>query len=555
MTDAKTPAITRFAPSPTGHLHVGGARTALFCWALARATGGTFILRIEDTDQARSSMEAVRGILEDLHWLGIDWDEGPALGDVGGDPRAIGPFFQSERRDLYDAAISELLAQDLAYPAFETPEELDAMRAEAQREKRSFRYVRAGDWDREAALERWQAGEDCVIRFRMPLEDVAVEDAILGRVEFTADQLDDFVLRKRDGFPTYHLAVVVDDERMGVSHVLRGQEHLNNTPKHMALQRALGYRVPVYAHLPIIQNADGSKMSKRDKDKAARAVLKSSDIPAEDLPVEAGTLARWLKDKRGQLETSDLDALAGALGMTLPEITVEDFRRGGYLPDVLVNFLALLGWSPGEKLDDGRDLERFAPGFLAERFALDRVGRGNAKFDRAKLVAFNQETLVGLAPERFEALWAEWARRYAQASVGTDLDVPLFLQATQPRSRTLADPTAPDGPGAFALRADDAFAYDEKAVAKWLAKGDGFARLRALRPVIAAVEPFAPDAIEAAVTAWCEANEVGMGKAAQPLRVAVTGSAASPPLGETLALLGRDAVDARIERCLGELAD
>ena len=555
MADPPIPTVTRFAPSPTGHLHVGGARTALFCWALARATGGTFILRIEDTDQARSSMEAVEGILEDLHWLGIDWDEGPTLGDVGGDPRDIGPFFQSERRDIYDAAISELLGKDLAYPAFETPEELDAMRAEAQREKRSFRYVRADDWDRETALERWQSGEDCVIRFRMPAQDVTVEDAILGRVEFTAEQLDDFVIRKRDGFPTYHLAVVVDDERMGVSHVLRGQEHLNNTPRHMALQEALGFRVPVFAHLPIIQNADGSKMSKRDKDKAARGVVKATDIPHEDLPIAADTLARWVKDKRGQLETSELDALAGALGMALPEVTVEDFRRGGYLPDVLVNFLALLGWSPGEKLEDGRDLERFDPEFLASRFSLGRVGRGNAKFDRAKLAAFNQETLAGLAPERFEALWSEWARRYAQASVDTDLDVPLFLRATQPRSRTLSDPTSPDGPGAFALRSDDGFEYDEKAVAKWLAKGNGFARLRALQPVIGGVTPFAPDAIEAAVATWCEAQEIGMGKAAQPLRVAVTGSAASPPLGETLALLGPDAVNARIERCLRELAD
>ena len=516
MTDAKQGAVTRFAPSPTGHLHVGGARTALFCWALARATGGRFLLRIEDTDQARSSLEAVEGILDDLHWLGIDWDEGPALGDVGGDPRGIGPFFQSERREIYDAAISELLAKDLAYPAFETPEELDASRAEAQREKRSFRYKRPQDWDRDGALERWQAGEACVIRFRMPERDVAVDDAILGRVDFTAEQLDDFIIRKRDGFPTYHLAVVVDDERMGVTHVLRGQEHLNNTPKHMALQEALGFRVPVFAHLPIIQNADGSKMSKRDKDKAARAVVKASDQPLEQLPVEPDALARWVKDKRGQLETSELDALAGALGMMLPEVTVEDFRRGGYLPEVLVNFLALLGWNPGEKLEDGKDLERFDRAFLAERFSLERVGRGNARFDRAKLVAFNQETLGALPFDRFETLWTEWAGRYAQASVGTEFDVPLFLRATQPRSRTLADPTSPDGPGAFALRANDGFEYDEKAVKKWLVKGEGFARLEALRGVIAAIEPFSPDAIEAAVTAWCQSQDIGLGRRPSP---------------------------------------
>ncbi len=559
MTDATKPeseVITRFAPSPTGHLHVGGARTALFSWALARAMGGRFLVRIEDTDQARSSMEAVEGLLEDLHWLGMDWDEGPALGEVGGDPRGIGPFFQSERTDRYDTAIQQLLERDLAYPAFETPEELDALRAEAQREKRNFRYLRPDGWDRDAALERWQAGEPCVIRFRMPRSDVTVEDAILGSVPFEAEQLDDFVLRKRDGFPTYHLAVVVDDEQMGVSHVLRGQEHLNNTPKHMALQHALGYRVPVFGHLPVIQNADGSKMSKRDKDKTARAFTKEAGVDPVTLPIESDRLARWLGDKRGQLETSELDALAAALGLVLPEITVEDFRRGGYLPEVVVNFLALLGWSPGEKLEDGRDLERFDPGFLAERFSLDRVGRSNARFDRAKLLAFNQETIGAMDEDAFAARWSGWLRRYAPAAVSTELDVPLFLRATRPRSRTLADPTAPDGPGAFALSSDEGFGYDDKAVTKWLAKGDpsGFVRLAELRQTVAEIEPFSPDAIEASIASWCEAREIGMGKAAQPLRVAVTGSAASPALGDTLAILGRESVLARIDRCLGEQA-
>jgi glutamyl-tRNA synthetase len=553
MTDR--PVITRFAPSPTGHLHVGGARTALFCWALARAMGGRFLLRIEDTDQARSSAEAVEGILEDLHWLGIDWDEGPPLGSVGGDPRSIGPFFQSERSDLYDAAIQELLAQDLAYPAFDTPEELDAMRGAAQKAKQNFRYLRAADWDREANLERWQSGEPCVIRFKMPREAITVEDAILGSVPFEAEQLDDFVLRKRDGFPTYHLAVVVDDEQMGVTHVLRGQEHLNNTPKHMALQRALGYRVPLFAHLPVIQNADGSKMSKRDKDKAARAFVKETGADPASLPIPADRLTRWLKDKKGQLETNELDELAAALGMELPEVSVEDFRRGGYLPEVVVNFLALLGWSPGEKLEDGRDLERFDPAFLAERFGLDRVGRSNARFDRAKLLAFNQESIGEMDDDAFATRWGGWLGRYAPAAVSTELDVPLFLRATRPRSRTLADPTAHDGPGAFALTHDGDFSYDEKAVAKWLAKGDpsGFVRLAELREAVAGIDPFGPDAIEAAIASWCEEREIGMGKAAQPLRVAVTGSAASPALGETLAIVGRDSVLARIDRCLREL--
>ncbi|HEY5658619.1 MAG TPA: glutamate--tRNA ligase family protein, partial [Myxococcota bacterium] len=246
--------VTRFAPSPTGHLHIGGARTALFNWALAQR-GGRFLLRIEDTDRARSSEQAVRGILEDLAWLGARWDEGPEWVDasdgtaIGGDPRGVGPFFQAERRALYDQQIERLLEIDRAYPAFESEEELEAQRSAAQAEKRGFRYRRAPGWDRAAALQRMR-GEDHVVRFRMPEEPVRFVDEVLGEVEFGPEHFDDFVIRKRDGFPTYHFAVVVDDEAMGVTHVLRGQEHLNNTPRHVALQNALGFRVPTYAHMP-----------------------------------------------------------------------------------------------------------------------------------------------------------------------------------------------------------------------------------------------------------------------------------------------------------------
>jgi glutamyl/glutaminyl-tRNA synthetase len=298
--------VTRFAPSPTGHLHIGGARTALYNWALARPDG-RFLLRVEDTDRARSTEEAAAGILEDLAWLGIHWDEGPAFGEpgseLGGDPRGVGPFRQAERLDHYAKAVEALIAHDLAYPAFETPEELDALRTAARAEKRTFRYRRAEPFDRDAALER-MGREDHVVRFRMPTEAVTVTDRVIGAIEFGEEHLDDFVIRKRDGFPTYHLAMVVDDEAMGVTHVLRGQEHLNNTPRHVALQRALGYREPVYAHLSLIFNADGSKMSKRDKDKAARAVVKER-IAADagvreslDELVGGGAFGPWLKDKR-----------------------------------------------------------------------------------------------------------------------------------------------------------------------------------------------------------------------------------------------------------------
>ncbi len=564
------PVVTRFAPSPTGHLHVGGARTALFNWALAKKLGGHFVLRIEDTDQARNSREAVRGILEDLAWLGVHWQEGPTHDGIGGDPRGVGPFFQSERLARYDAAVSQLVEKDLAYPAFDAPEELEAQRRAASAEKRAFRYVRAAGWDRAAALARMQRGEPHVIRLRAPADTILVRDQILGDVSFDSEQIDDFVLRKRDGFPTYHLAVVVDDEAMGVTHVLRGPEHLANTPKHVALQRALGYRTPIYAHIPLIQNADGSKMSKRDKDKAARALAAAAlqaDASARaraEAALDPRRLAAWLASAKSQLEPSELDALEAALGLDLPSVTVEDFRHAGYLPETVVNYLALLGWNPGEKLADGRDREHFTLQEIAEKFSLERVGRGNARFDRAKLQAFSQEQLAALDDDAWLAHWRVWCARYRaliaasgadpQRVLGDAARARVFAASMKTRCATLAAASAPNGPGRFALVADDAFAYDDQAVAKWLAKGEpsGFAMLERARAVLADLSPFEPAAIEVGIAKLCEASGLGLGKVAQPLRVALTGAAASPPLGETLAVLGRDAVLARIDRCLRE---
>lgn len=504
--------VTRFAPSPTGHLHAGGARTALFNWALARSQpGGRFLLRMEDTDRARSQAALAESILADLRWLGLDWDGAPV--------------FQSARTPHYQRAIAELLENDLAYPAFETPEELEAMRGKAQ----GFRYRRPQNWDRqtrEEALARAEAGAPHVIRLHLagvlalcgatelPREIFAVEDQVLGTVEFAADALDDFVLQRQDGGVTYHLAVVVDDAAQGVTHVLRGQEHLANTPRHQALQRALNLPRPHYAHLPVIQNPDGSKMSKRDRGKGIA-------------------------------------------------VDVEDFRRQGVLPEVLLNFLALLGYSPGEKLPDGRDLERFNREHLLRHFSLARVGRGNARFDRSKLAAFNQDSIAALPPADFAAHWTTWCNRYAgealsaRAQAMGEAQRALFLQALQPRSKSLADLTALDGPGAFALLKTHEFAYGEKAVDKWLLRGapgeTGLERLRELRPLLAKLSSFDPESIEAAVAGFCEKRGIGLGKAAQPLRVAVTGGASSPPLGLTLAILGQAETIARLDRCIAEV--
>jgi glutamyl/glutaminyl-tRNA synthetase len=532
---------TRFAPSPTGHLHVGGARTALYNWALAQGRGH-FLLRIEDTDRARSSESAARGILEDLAWLGIRWDEGPLFEGIGGDPRGVGPFFQTQRLPIYDRCIETLVAQDRAYPAFETPGELEALRGEAQRRGGAFRYQRPADWDRDAALAR-MAREPHVIRFRMPREPVVVVDTVLGEIAFGEEHLDDFVLRKRDGVPTYHFGVVVDDERMGVTHVLRGQEHLGNTPRHVALQRALGFRTPVYAHVPLILNADGSKLSKRAKALTVRAAADSN----------AALRAELDADPERALDAELARALATKHGIELPLIDVEDFRRAGILPEVLCNYLALLGWSPGVKDAEGRDLERFDNAYLAEHFTLERIGRGNARFDREKLLAFDQDAIAKLSDDDFFERWSAWCARYEPRMPERDEAWRRrYAAMVRTRCRTLADAASPRGPGGFALVRDEDIAFDEAAVAKWLRKGDppGRALLAEARSTLASVEPFEPQAIESAVKQLAESRGLGLGKVAQPLRVAATGGAVSPPLGETLAILGRDAVLRRIDRCL-----
>ena len=595
MTNNATPTVTRFAPSPTGHLHIGGARTALFCWAFARRAraeqgAGRFLLRIEDTDRARSSEDAARGILEDLAWLGISWDDGPEFQPspaprgtgfqpvasqsssfqsptFGGDARNVGPYHQSQRRDTYNAHFETLIQSGLAYPAFDTPEELGAMRKAAEAEKKSFIYRQPADYDHAAALERAKT-EPHVLRFKMPAGSITVRDKVLGDVTFPHEELDDLVIRKTDGFPTYHFAVVVDDALMGVTHVLRGQEHLNNTPKHIALQRALGFDEPAYAHLPLIFNPDSTKMSKRDKDKAAKKAVREAKIenvstllatgrdrqPDFALELTDDEYTGWLKDKQRQLGRDQVSAVAAALGLRLPEIDVEDFRASGYLPGVLNNYLALLGWNPGLKNDDGTDLERFEMDFLAQHFSLERIGKSNSKFDRDKLLAFNADTIQhGLTDDRFTAEWHTWAERFdeqlAEWAGADPARWQLAAAAARPRTKTLSD--AKDAI-AFVFLDSAAIEYDPKAVKKQLLKGDptGLAVLPDTRAALDQITDWTPDSIDAAIAAFAESSGHGMGKAAQPLRVALTGTAVSPPLGLTLALIGKPESLARIDRCL-----
>ncbi len=552
-------AVTRFAPSPSGHLHVGGARTALFNWAYAKGRGGRFILRIEDTDRKRSSESASLGFLEDLAWLGISWDEGPEHRDGRGVLRGggdAGPYFQSERLAIYGAHLDRLLAEGRAYLAFDTPEDLEAARAEARAAGRAYRYDPAAalalsPQQREAMLAE---GRPAVIRFRVPEgRAVTIPDRILGEVSIPAGEIEDFVIRKADGFPTYHFAVVVDDELMGVTHVLRAQEHFNNTAKHLLLQEALGFRTPVYGHLPLIFNADGGKMSKRDKDRTLRegvrrAGLSSPPADAAGIPtVPPAEFEQWLADRNRQLPSDAGERLARALGLELPEIDVEDFRRSGYLPEVLVNFLALNGWSPGD------DLEKFDAEFLCRRFDLDRVVRTPARFDRAKLLAFNLDAIQQMGDEAFLARLREHGERHHPAflaAIGEE-GLARLARASKPRSKTLDEPFRLN---AFLVAADDAIRWERsKAIDKALWKGSpsGAELLGRLLPSLEAAAAWDEASLEALTEAFAAEHAGGsLGNVAQPLRVAVSGGTVSPPIFDTLLLLGRDRTLRRLRRCL-----
>jgi glutamyl-tRNA synthetase len=549
-----SPVRTRFAPSPSGHLHVGGARTALFCWAYAKGRGGRFILRIEDTDQKRSSDASSLGFLKDLAWLGIDWDEGPVHGRCGGGD--FGPYHQSQRLATYRRFADQLIAEGKAYRAFETPEELEAARLRAKDEKRAYRYDRASMRLDPARIAAYLAeGRPHVVRFKAPQDRrVIVRDEVLGDVETAPGEIDDFVIIKADGYPTYHFAVVVDDELMGVTHVIRAQEHLNNTPRHVLLQEAMGFRRPVFAHVSIIFNPDGSKMSKRDKDKVLRAAVKKAGLAeppgtrgGDGPSVDGETWRWWLADKDHQLPLEAAEALADALEVHLPEINVDDFRRAGYLPEVLVNYLALLGWSPGE------NIEKFDRAFLLERFDLDRVLKSPAKFDRDKLLAFNLDALQAMSTEEFARRFREHCAAFHPEFIErlSPAKFDLLARANHKRSKTLDDPIRSSR---FFVIDDDRVDYPmTKAVQDVLTKGEpcGYTHLEAIAPILAAAQDWLPAALEEAVKGYAAMHAQGkLGAVAQPLRVAVSGSVESPAIFDTLAILGRDSTLRRIGRCL-----
>ncbi len=563
--------VTRFAPSPTGHLHVGGARTALFNWAFARKHGGTFILRIEDTDRARSTAQSTRAIIDDLRWLGLDWDEGPdEKADDPYDPQSQigehGPYFQSQRLDLYKEHAQRLMQAGRAYKCFKTPDELKAQRDNAKAEKRPYKYDRTESINLpQPTIDKYvEEGRPHVVRFRMPDHDITVHDLVLGDVTVKASELEDFIILKSDGYPTFHLANVVDDALMQVTHVLRAQEHLMNTPKHVALQEALGFESPKYAHMPLIFNADGSKMSKRDKAKTARAAAKEwmkqnndnidrlyHEIKEEcagyldSIGLTKETLQDFLDKK-----TDDVlypQAIARFLHIPLPEIDVNDFRLSGYLPEALLNYLALLGWSPGN------DVERFDLDFLKENFDLKRIGKSNARFDRDKLLAFNTEAIAKLSSDEFhqQLIRHDGYSRSCTFQIGLGNRFRPFAACYRERSRTLDEPFAN---GQFFVTDDTKIEYDPKAIDKALLKNDdqGLAVLNDLQPPLESIptDKWTASELEKTIKDYAQQKNLGMGKVAQPLRVAVSGSTVSPPIFDTLVILGKGSTLARIGRCL-----
>ena len=461
---------TRFAPSPTGYLHIGGARTALYCWLEARHQGGAFILRIEDTDRERSTDAAVQAILDGMAWLGLDPDEGP--------------IFQTARMDRYRQVAQQLLDAGHAYYAYETKEELEAMRAAAMARQEKPRYDGRA---RDAKLP-WRDDPNRVIRFRNPAAgSVVFEDKVKGRIEWANAELDDFVLVRSDGFPTYNFAVVVDDIDMGITEVIRGDDHVNNTPRQINVYHALGAPPPVFAHLPMILGGDGQKLSKRH----------------------------------------------GAVG-------VMQYRDDGYLPHAVLNYLVRLGWSHG-------DQEIFSVAQMIELFDVANVNHAAARFDTEKLRWLNQQYLKNDDPAEV-ARHLQWHLEQAGYDLGNGPSAVDVVIALRERVHTLKE---------MAERARVWFEplrdYDEAAVSKHLT-ATAAGPLTAVRERLVAQAEWTPAAVHDVLADTAQSLALGMGKIAQPLRVAITGTQVSPSIEHTIYLAGRTGALARIDAALALIA-
>jgi glutamyl/glutaminyl-tRNA synthetase len=534
--------VTRFAPSPTGYLHVGGARTALFNWLWARRNGGTFILRIEDTDQKRNTPTAARQVMEDLKWLGIDWDEGPEVGGPNG------PYLQSQRKDIYDEFIQKLLDEQRAYYCFDTAEELNALRRGGEDRKNTLNYARPKDFPTvEDAQKAWAEGRPVTVRFAVPKDEpIVVQDMVRGEITFAADEIGDFIIQKSDGFPTYNLACVVDDYSMKVTHIIRGQEHLNNTPSQQVLWAALGFgELPKYAHMSVTISDTGGKLSKRERPAALRKAIKAMQDLDYDVIAGKGGLSReefddFIKGKSTP-DMPNIDAMAEFLKVPLPEINIVDFYRSGYLPETMVNFLALLGWNPG----DNREIMNVDE--LVEAFDISRLTKSNSLFDRRKLLAFNTEHVKMSPKEKLLQHFKDYLKIVESPMVSADDEMLMRIIKLCEGARTLADI---ERKSRFLFVDDDKIEYDEKAVKKVLLKGSGLENLALVRDRLAAMEDLTEQAIEDMLRGLAEEKQVGLGKVAQPLRVAICGGAVSLPIFDSIQMLGKERTLKRIDKTI-----
>jgi glutamyl-tRNA synthetase len=468
---------TRIAPAPSGSIHVGNARTALYNWLYARNKGGTFILRIEDTDAKRATDEAYGAVIEDLRWLGLEWDEGP---EVGG---PFGPYRQSERLDRYEAAARDLVARNHAYRCYCTPEELEERRKSAHAERRSPGYdgrCRTLSDEERAAFEA--EGREFAVRFAVPPDrTIAFKDVVRGEISTETRQIPDFVIQRSDGSPTYMLAAAVDDSLMNVTHVIRGEDLVAATPRQLLLREAMAIAdVPVFAHLPLLVDEKGKPLSKR-----------------------------WG------------DTHVGA------------YREQGFLPEAMVNYLALLGWS----YDDKTNI--FSIAELIEKFSLERVGKNPANFDVAKLEWLNMHYIKALTPAELAERLVPYCERAgvsadsAEGRARLEAVAPLIsermkrLDEAPPMVAFLFGPREPDEKAARALEGKEGY-------------------LAEVTTALGAIEKWTAPAIEEALRALAEAHELKPKHAFQPVRAAVTGTLVSPPLFESLEILGRDETLARM---------
>lgn len=459
----------RFAPSPTGYLHIGGARTALFNWLYARHNGGAFVLRIEDTDRTRSTDTYIEAIIDGMRWLGLDWDEGP--------------YRQTDRFDIYKSHIRKLVDEEKAYYCYCSPEELDHRRQESLKSGKTPKYD-GRCRERKNPIQ----GVQPVVRFKMPQTGITiVQDIIRGNITFENTMFDDFIILRSDGTPTYNFVVVVDDMEMGITHVIRGDDHLNNTPKQIHIYKALGYAVPCFAHLPMILGSDKARLSKRH----------------------------------------------GAA-------SVQAYREMGYLPEALLNYLVRLGWSYGDR-------EIFSKNELIETFTLDNIGKAAAVFNPEKLLWVNGRYIINTPAEKLAELVKPFLVREKIINEGRSLDEGWLTRAVETlreRSGTLVELA-----GSLRYYIAEQIEYNEKAKQKFLNR-DSLPYLVELKEIFSSLSDFSPSEIEKIFLSIVERHGIKLKKVAQPVRVAMTGDTKSPGIFELLNIIGKQKTLRRLEKAI-----